>query len=127
MMWRWSTALRFVRRMQRTLEPLGYHVALAGGVLMRGHSRKDLDLVIIPHDLSRPPDVGPASKVVRALEKLGLRCYCNAHKMRAGWRLSGSTDIKVVDAWRDRQGRRVDLIWAWHDPLPESLYTRRGR
>lgn len=46
--WGMDEALRLVRRMQKDVRPLGYHIALGGGVLNKGYSDKDLDLYFLP-------------------------------------------------------------------------------
>lgn len=47
-MWEVIGALSLIRSLQPEVHKLGYHVALAGGVLNNGHSAKDLDLVFVP-------------------------------------------------------------------------------
>lgn len=46
--WYLADAQLLVRRLQAIAWPLGYHVALGGGVLNHGYSDKDLDLYILP-------------------------------------------------------------------------------
>lgn len=53
------------------LVPLGYHVALGGGVLHKGFSRKDLDLFIYPHDAGNG-EAAPLEPVILALEDFGI-------------------------------------------------------
>jgi hypothetical protein len=57
--WGLDEALELVRSMQSALRPLGYHVALAGGVLNKGFSQKDLDLVFLPLTNDVAPPVEP--------------------------------------------------------------------
>lgn len=38
------------REIQRLVEPLGFHAALAGSVLIKGVSTKDVDIHIYPHN-----------------------------------------------------------------------------
>lgn len=47
-MWGLSDALALVREIQSQIHALGFHVCLAGGVLNKGYSEKDLDLVFVP-------------------------------------------------------------------------------
>ncbi len=69
-MWTLDQSLVLIRRMQRSLFPLGFHVALAGGVLNNGESIKDLDLVFIPLTNEEAPD---AIKLLEYLETLGWK------------------------------------------------------
>jgi hypothetical protein len=58
-MWGLSDALTLVREIQPQMHALGYHVCLAGGVLNKGYSIKDLDLVFVPMtNEDRPPVAG---------------------------------------------------------------------
>lgn len=42
--------LRFCRGIEQKLKEIGYHCALAGSILIRGSSSKDIDVIIYPHD-----------------------------------------------------------------------------
>jgi len=57
--WHIEEALTLIRAIQPALKPLGYHVALAGGVLNHEQSRKDLDLVFLPLTNDRAPALDP--------------------------------------------------------------------
>lgn len=46
--WTLATARTFISKLQRPCMESGYYIALAGGVLNRGHSNNDLDLVAVP-------------------------------------------------------------------------------
>jgi len=46
-MWTIDEALEFIREHQSKCVELGYHIALAGGVLNKGYSNNDLDLILI--------------------------------------------------------------------------------
>lgn len=46
--WTLATARTFIRKLQKPCMESGYYIALAGGVLNRGHSNQDLDLVAVP-------------------------------------------------------------------------------
>ncbi len=46
--WFLDDALKLIRRLQPEVRPLGYHIALGGGVLNIGRSKKDLDLYFLP-------------------------------------------------------------------------------
>lgn len=48
--WTLEEAIPLLREVENVLIPLGYHCALGGSVLHSGHSDKDLDVFIYPHD-----------------------------------------------------------------------------
>lgn len=56
-MWGMHEALNLIREIQPTVHKMQYHVALAGGVLNKGFSRKDLDLVFIPLTNENRPEL----------------------------------------------------------------------
>ena len=77
-MWTLDTALPVVRALQFKALQFGYHIALGGGVLNKGQSDRDLDIVVMPLDsrvdprrdrflavcgeyLGKPTEVGVAS------------------------------------------------------------------
>ena len=57
--WTIEEAYELIRRIQPDLKPLGFHVALAGGVLNLGYSAKDLDLVFLPLTNDKAPAIFP--------------------------------------------------------------------
>lgn len=46
--------IRVLRHVEKIVEPLGAHAALTGGVIFRGQSEKDIDIIIYPHQVSAP-------------------------------------------------------------------------
>ena len=48
MIWTLDSALQLIRNLQPGCEERGWYLALAGGVLNKGHSTGDLDLVAMP-------------------------------------------------------------------------------
>lgn len=64
-MWRLDDARNLISTLQPHLKPLGFHVALGGGVLNRGWSKKDLDLYFLPLDNSEPSDPPGLLKFLR--------------------------------------------------------------
>jgi hypothetical protein len=64
--WYLADALLTIRQLQALVWPMGYHVALGGGVLNHGYSDKDLDLYVLPLGsvLAQNPD-----DVLEALNK----------------------------------------------------------
>lgn len=52
-MWTLELGLAVARIVQTIVVDHGAHVGLTGGVLLRGQSEKDLDILIYPHDSSK--------------------------------------------------------------------------
>lgn len=48
-MWTRETAFQFLPPLESFLASEGYHCALGGGVMYRGNSDKDLDVIVYPH------------------------------------------------------------------------------
>lgn len=48
-MWTFEEGLAFVRKLEDHLHDNGFHAALSGGVLWKGSSTKDLDIILYPH------------------------------------------------------------------------------
>lgn len=66
--WELNYALPLIRGLQTSIKPLGYHVALGGGVLNKGESDKDLDLYFIPLNNKDIKCIGSA-KLISYLEQ----------------------------------------------------------
>ena len=65
--WYLADALLLVRKLQAAVWPLGWHVALGGGVLNHGYSDKDLDIYVLPiYDEERFP------RGIQNTEELGV-------------------------------------------------------
>lgn len=107
-MWTFPEGLAFV---VGTLYPVargvGYEVSLAGSVLKKGHSFKDLDVVVFPWTTDNH-DLGRFTREVQS--KLGMRCIRDRVNVQARWRVLGSKDTKHVEIW-DFWGKRVDLLF----------------
>ncbi len=91
------------------LAGVGWHVAIAGGVMRRGWSMHDLDLVVYPH--CRTTGRAPSFEAARDyLRRLGWRLHVDKASMHKYWRKKGSKDRKHVEVWHTADGRRVDLL-----------------
>lgn len=49
-MWQHDESVELIRKIQPFAHHAGYHLGLAGGVLNVGHSRHDLDIIVMPLD-----------------------------------------------------------------------------
>lgn len=103
--WTYYEAVGFLKELKRVLAPVGCAVGLTGSVLLEGHSRSDLDVLLYP--LSSSFD---AAAVAIALSQAGLVLRADRARVTAIWRKKGSTDTKHVETW-SFQGKRVDFFF----------------
>jgi hypothetical protein len=112
-----DTAVQFVRELEVALAP-NYHAALAGSTLHKGHSEKDVDVLIIPHS----SDHNRYEEVHDLLVAFGMRRTFRCTVLHKRWAKKGSTDKKYVEVW-DHGGLRVDVIQL-SPPSPNPAYYR---
>ncbi len=101
MSWEFEEAVDFCRSLTEFLNPLGFGVALAGGVLIKGNSKKDLDVVIYPFKKIS----SNFNTMLESLPKFGLT-FVRLPNNNLGY----TDDGKNVQVW-DYQGKRVDLFF----------------
>jgi hypothetical protein len=88
---------------------VGWHCALAGGVLRAGASNHDLDVVVFPHKRTANPR--PNMRGLRsALRRLGFEMTWSRKEMQANWKKRGIKDRKWVEIWSTADNRRVDIM-----------------
>lgn len=104
-MWTLDEALPFLKSLRKAMLKCGYCVALAGSILYRGRSEKDLDVILFPHGRI------PQGDVYEALEAFGLTLRRDRAAVTADWRTLGSLDTKHVEEWRTKDGRRIDIFF----------------
>lgn len=105
--WTLEEGLIVVRELEGKLAGLGWHFALAGGVLMRGESDHDLDVLVYPRCSAIPIDTGKLRACLRAL---GWTLRGRAEYVIEEWEKKGSIDRKHVDIWATADRKRVDVI-----------------
>lgn len=111
--WLLGEGVLFCREVSAVVLPYGYYVALAGGVLINGHSSKDLDILLIPLDSSKHND-DTLARVKMALTAWGMKVVFDRAFVQERWRTAGRTDGKHVEIWRAplKWGLlRVDIIF----------------
>lgn len=104
--WTWKNALAFVRHLETDLRVVGWHCTITGGVLHKGSSSHDLDVIVYPHKPTTNREL--ARKVLR---KHGCSLFRSIEQVRRHWRSIGSNDTKYVEVWTDLQERRIDIFW----------------
>lgn len=106
--WYLADAQLAIRDLQQLLWPLGYHIALGGGVLNHGYSDKDLDLYVLP--TYREP--GCDGDNARVLAVLDTYFGSGAQGLGAG-SLDGTWPHDCFDTsckYEDSKGRRIDVF-----------------
>lgn len=118
--WTLDDAVALIRVIEKQLAKVHAHVGITGGVLFRGKSAKDLDLIVYPHNASEPPKI---DKIKDALAKCDIypaeaeqtatsRPYSSSRQYRTGgslWFSSG--DNKFVSVYETMDGRRIDIMF----------------
>lgn len=105
-MWELIEAVALARVLNKNLRPLRWGIGIAGSVLSKGYSDKDLDLIVFPYDTC----CATKEVLYMALKAEGLTCRYNVDKVQAAWRKQGSNDSKHVEVWEDQAGKRIDLF-----------------
>ncbi len=105
-MWTLDEALMTVReQIEPALAGHGWHCAIAGGVMLHGSSKHDLDLVVFPHNSSS----SVVENMREALRAVGMIQTQEISDMHHKWSTRGITDRKLVEIWLNA-GRRIDII-----------------
>lgn len=100
-LWTLNQACDLCNKLQDYLAPFGYGVGLTGGVLRRGESDKDIDVIVYPFKrLSSDFD-----SMYQSLSDFGLKFIRLPNENR-----SYTDDGKRVEVW-EFQGKRIDLFF----------------
>lgn len=103
--WTLTEALSFVRLLEGYLTT--YHVAITGGVLFRGYSDQDLDLLIYPHTTA-----SEQIPLRHLLERFGLKRRLDCEFIHREWRRNGSEDTKYIEVYYYGR-KRIDIFQPW--------------
>lgn len=101
-MWGLSEALDVIRPLQFKALQYGYHLALGGGVLNKGMSDNDLDIIVLPLD-QRPAQLDKFLAV--AARYLGYQVEIDGSKPNS------APDGENLYRFQDAQKRVVDLLF----------------
>lgn len=104
--WTLREGVVFLQHLQLHVGPVGFHVALAGSVLLKGGSKKDLDIIIYPHTTQHQN----YETLRMALQRAGLRPNMSAAEIKRAWEKKLSWDQKHVESWTYIY-KRVDLFF----------------
>lgn len=108
-MWMRSDAFRLIEELQPKLMAAGWFIALAGGVLNKGYSEHDLDLVAVPMKTYNTK----LHLLHSTLEDSGLCRRTTWEMMRKAWQNKNNYDGKYVEVYYTADGKRVDIIIAY--------------
>jgi len=103
-MWTLKEAIELIQEIEPKFQAAGFHVGLTGSVVFKGESKKDLDLIVYPHDYDagRGFDVKAARKLIAEIFSSE---WCDV------WGpLSKIRDDKKV-AWISAKGKRIDFFF----------------
>ncbi len=103
--WTLESALEWLRPIDAKLREVGAFTAITGGCMYRGHSHKDLDVVVM--NLDTEPGMNKSAAVL-CLKMLGLKRVQDAKKVRKYQKRAGGKDVEV---WSLPDGRRVDFFF----------------
>lgn len=99
-MWTLNRALGLIRGTYPHAAGAGWYLCLGGGVLVKGYSDHDLDIIAIPHYGAKLDDLYTVLRDRKWVQKR------TAEQMRASWK---EPDKKHVEEW-EWAGKRIDLI-----------------
>jgi len=112
MTWTLDQGIEMVRQIERALASCGWHAALGGGVLHRGQSDHDLDVIVFPRqriaETVRQPHIGLLRTALR--HDLDMTLFATVDRVQKHWRSKGLGDLKHVEVWKTADGKRVDLL-----------------
>lgn len=100
-LWTFEQACKLCCDLHKHLVPFSYDVGLAGGVLFRGESDKDIDLIIYPYKRIS----ADFTAMYQALPNFGFQFIRLPNK-----NLGYTDDGKYVEVW-EFDGKRVDLFF----------------
>lgn len=104
MLWTWRQGLELCRAVEAKLAPLGAHVALGGGCMVKGWSEKDLDIFVYPHLLTSSKE--RIDRYVVALREMGFTNFQNR-----GWSHTNTTGDRKDVRSAVYKGKRVDIFF----------------
>lgn len=105
-MWTLEEVQKLIKGLEVYSTSYGWHFALAGGVLRKGSSDHDLDLIAYP----RTSTNSDRNDLRYLLTCQGWQLRVPKKEMHGHWKAKGSKDRKHVEVWQTSDGRRVDLF-----------------
>lgn len=104
-MWNFSEAVDLISGLQQFAHDNGYHMGLAGGVLNKGSSNKDLDIMIMPLNDEKLIVTRNIDAVIGAI---GDKINCQTRKDYAGEYGNRIVTMDLVILMGDK--KRIDIF-----------------
>lgn len=101
-MWTLEEGVKFIRWIEPKLAEKGFHCALTGGVIFKGKSVKDLDVIVYPHTAEGMPDFDSVWPLITD--------WCKSETQNSCQGTSQIRDEKDV-RWLQARGKRVDFFF----------------
>lgn len=99
-------AVIIAREIEVKLKQIGYHCGLTGSTLYKGESRKDIDIIVYPHDSQKQKTL---DEILEHLAVNEDRHYPSQRKFVPSEITPSTTDKLVIVTMYD--GVRVDLFF----------------
>lgn len=106
-MWNIISSYLLFRNIDSRLRDRGWFAGLSGGVICRGYSNHDMDIIVVPFDKSNYN----VDTVNQILCSLGMNRTHKSEEMIQNWRKKGLNDTKFVESYRTKTNKRVDVIY----------------
>lgn len=138
--WKLEDGVRLIRALEPYMRQIGAHVGVTGGVLFKGSSQKDLDVIVYPHTTAKPPTLEEVEGVLRGVglsnlpdeghqpgvsnRSLSSRPFQSAKNALSNFwsRVANKNgDEKIITVWTDQNGRRVDVFFL---DFPQDWFVR---
>ena len=124
--WTLETGVNFARKLELAIRDSGFHVALGGSVLHVGHSNKDLDLFVYPHNTRTSHNIEEFRAALKQMSD--FRLWVAIDVIHAAWAKADASEAeidvnalkgsrKIVEVW-NYGIRRVDVFYM-HCERPE--------
>jgi len=101
-------ALELVRGLGPKLNEAGFGIAIAGSVLLKGESKKDLDLIVFPQNAGN----FNTDRAREVFTEQDWKCLFQRHEVVQFWAKQGFVqDSKFVEVWRASNKKRIDVFF----------------
>lgn len=95
--WTIEEGISYVRKVEDHLRDQGFHAALSGGVLWKGSSTKDLDIILYPHTSDGSPFLEGLEPLMSGLIDVPWRAVDHEEYGDSKRVMKGTVGGKIVD------------------------------
>ena len=113
-LWSMEQAIDLVKKLDPAIRLVGFTVGITGGVIIKGYSDKDLDLIIYPMNVTEY-STSAVKKVF--IEQFKWKLKFPTHILLKSWEdrkiqpNNGGTDFKHVEVWETEDHKRIDIMF----------------